>query len=87
MDKYIESTENMLSTCKNFESSGTLYENGKIVSMNKSTSENGNDYTEVKINYNNDGVVSGMDIVKTQKIILQLYQIANQKYSTNLHQK
>lgn len=67
MDKYIESTENMLSTCKNFESSGTLYENGKIVSMNKSTSENGNDYTEVKINYNNDGVVSGMDIVKTQK--------------------
>jgi hypothetical protein len=80
MDKYIQSTEDMLSSCKHFESSGILYENGKVVSMNRSTSKEGNDFTKVDVKYNEKGEIDRMDMTQVQKSNSAIIPTSQEKF-------
>lgn len=81
MDKYIQSTEDMLSSCKHFESSGILYDkDGKVVSMNRSTSNDGSDMTKVDVKYNDKGEIDRMDMTQTQKSNSSLIPASQEKF-------
>lgn len=81
MDKYIQSTEDMLSSCKHFESSGILYDkDGKVVSMNRSTSNDGSDITKVDVKYNDKGEIDRMDMTQTQKSNSSLIPASQEKF-------